>query len=238
MDIRNATPEQRAELNALIRGALNTPHRKTKVNNADALKAWGITTRKDWQKFIVIWNGGELSCDYDERIEYRANSYSYSHRVTSNGHGTRDGRSPNKEVDFVGLLIAQRTGEYTMRRVYKYKRGKSRRAYYTTRQITCEEDPRYDNNDRVLYRLQSERKDITGDLAWDEKCLARYEKDIKDALYALQCAYEQQATLKLKVAKRKAEMEDDIEKANANIREFLQSVRCGQTEEWKKRYYI
>lgn len=228
MDIRNATPEQRAELNKLILGALWTEHRKTKLNNANALKAWDISTRKDYQTFVVIWNGGEISCDYDGRIEYKANKNCMSYRVSTNEHGAHSGWANARRIDYVGLLIAQRTGEYAMQsRTYWSSREKR---YLCNR--TCKADSalntRHSDNGHALYALQRARKDVKGDIDWDERRLKDCEKDIEKALRDLKRAYEEQAQIKIELAQRKAKMEDDIEKANADIRELMQKVRRGE----------
>lgn len=230
MDIRNATPEQRAELNKLILGALWTEHRKTKLNNADKLKAWDISTRKDYQTFVVIWNGAEISCDYDGRIEYRAGKDKRCYRVASNNHGACDGyiRGRESKIDYVGLLIAQRTGEYTMQSRTCWSRREKRYIRYTTCKADGALNTRHGNNEHALYALQRARKDVKGDIAWDEKRLKDCEKDIEKALRDLKRAYEEQAQIKIELAQRKAKMEDDIEKANADIRELMQKVRRGE----------
>ena len=230
MDIRNATPEQRAELNKLILGALWTEHRKTKLNNADKLKAWDITTRKDYQKFVVIWNGGEISCDYDGCIEYKAGRDKHCYRVASNYHGACNGyiRGSESKIDYVGLLIAQRTGEYTMQSRTYWSRREKKYLRYTTCTADNALNTRHNDNGHALYALQRARKDVKGDIDWDERRLKDCEKDIQKALRDLQRAYEEQAELKLSLEKRKAKMEDDIEKANADIREFMQKVRRGE----------
>lgn len=234
MDIRNATPEQRAELNKLILGALKTEHRKTKLNNADALKAWDISTRKDYQKFVVIWNGGEISYDYNNCVEYKANKNCMPYRVSTNEHGTHSGYPNPWRIDYVGLLIAQRTGEHTMGNKFVGNYSPKRHSYYRTyHKADNELHSRHQDYYHKLYVLQRTRNDVKGDIAWDEKRLKDYEKDIKKALYDLQYAYEQQAQLKISLAKRKEKMEDNIEKANADIRELMQKVRRGEkVERW------
>ena len=229
MDIRNATPEQRAELNKLILGALKTEHRKTKLNNADKLKAWDITTRKDYQKFVVIWNGGEISYDYANFIDYKANKNCTPYRVATNEHGTHSGYPNPRKIDYVGLLIAQRTGEHTMGNKYAGNYSPKRQSYYVTyHKADNELHSRHQDYYHKLYALQRARKDVKSDIAWDERCIKDCEKDIQKALRDLQCAYEEQAKLKIRLARRKAKMEDDIEKANADIREFMQKVRRGE----------
>ena len=131
MDIRSATPEQRVELNKLILGALNTDHRKRKLNNAAILEMWGLEVGKYGESdydprhkgFYVRnpQNGRKICMNYENILcgtnECRLNALAHGNRGAWAKHWTSlifawDVRA--EKFDYVGYLTTAHTGEHTM----------------------------------------------------------------------------------------------------------------------------